>query len=107
MPARAQAKKAKNRRRPIQPLREMRHQSQKMTPAEQKRRNRRQSRSSSMSGRFRLVFVVLTALICSAELAAQSRHSIRATDSDGTVLNVIATRTDKKPEPIKPENLDL
>ena len=39
--------------------------------------------------------------------AAQSRHSSRATDGDGTILSVTAWRTDSKPDPIKLENLFL
>lgn len=37
----------------------------------------------------------------------QSRHSAKAIDSDESILNVIANRTDKKSDPIKTENLFL
>jgi Ca-activated chloride channel homolog len=37
----------------------------------------------------------------------QSRHSARTTDTDGTILSVTAWRTDKKTDPLKPENLNL
>ena len=39
--------------------------------------------------------------------AAQSRHSARGTDTEGTVISVTAWRTDEKKEPIKVENLFL
>src|SRR5688572_20684248 len=39
--------------------------------------------------------------------AAQSRHSTRTTDTDGTILSVTAWRTDKKTDPLKPENFFL
>lgn len=39
---------------------------------------------------------------------AQSRHSVKGTDtSDGTIVSVTAWRTDKKTDPIKPENIFL
>lgn len=49
------------------------------------------------------------ALIAAAAMviAAQSRHSARATDGDGTVLPVTAWRTDDKKDPIRVENLFL
>lgn len=40
-------------------------------------------------------------------VAAQSRHSVRGTDTEGTVLSVTAWRTDAKKDPIKVENLFL
>lgn len=40
-------------------------------------------------------------------VAAQSRHSVRGTDTEGTVLSVTAWRTDEKKDPIKVENLFL
>jgi Ca-activated chloride channel family protein len=39
--------------------------------------------------------------------AAQSRHSARGTDTDGTVISVTAWRTDEKKDQIKVENLFL
>jgi len=49
------------------------------------------------------------ALIAAAAMgvAAQSRHSARATDGDGAVLPVTAWRTDDKKDPIRVENLFL
>ncbi len=38
---------------------------------------------------------------------AQSRHNARGNDIEGTILTVTAWRNDKKPEPIRPENLFL
>ena len=49
--------------------------------------------------------VVLTLL--AASVFAQSRHSVRGTDSDGSVMSVTAWRTDKKTDPIRLENLFL
>lgn len=46
-------------------------------------------------------------MLLSAAVFAQSRHSARTTDTDGTVMSVTAWRTDKKTDPIKPENLFL
>jgi Ca-activated chloride channel family protein len=46
-------------------------------------------------------------VIGAGPVISQSRHSARTIDSDETVLSVIASRTDKKTEPIKPENLFL
>ncbi len=37
----------------------------------------------------------------------QSRHSVRTTDLDGTLLSVTAWRTDSKTDPVKAEDLDL
>ena len=42
-----------------------------------------------------------------AGVIAQSRHSSRYGDMEGTIVNVVATRTDSKKEPIKIENLYL
>jgi Ca-activated chloride channel family protein len=44
-------------------------------------------------------------LSCAA--AAQSRYSQRGGDSEGVILSVTAWRTDKKTDPIKPENVFL
>jgi Ca-activated chloride channel family protein len=41
------------------------------------------------------------------QISAQSRHSKGTIDSDETVINVIAGRSDKKTDPIKVENLFL
>ena len=40
-------------------------------------------------------------------VAAQSRHSQRGGDMDGTILSVTAWRTDKKTEPIRPSDIFL
>jgi Ca-activated chloride channel homolog len=49
--------------------------------------------------------------ICMTALAVgslgQSRHSAKSTDTEGTVLTVTAVRTDKKTDPITPQNLYL
>ena len=60
-----------------------------------------------MFRRFSVIAVAVLSLVCGASILAQSRHSIRSSDAEGTVLNVVATRVDKKTDPIKPENLDL
>lgn len=46
-------------------------------------------------------------LSISAGIFAQSRHSARSGDTEGTVLTVTATRADGKTDPIKIENLYL
>jgi Ca-activated chloride channel homolog len=47
-------------------------------------------------------------MIFAAFSNAQSRHSVKGTDSsDGTIMSVTAWRTDSKTEPIKPENIFL
>ena len=38
---------------------------------------------------------------------AQSRHSVRGGDVEGSILSVTAWRTDKKTDPLKPENFFL
>lgn len=54
---------------------------------------------------------ILTATLClallGATISAQSRRSIRTTETEGSVISVTAWRTDKKTEPIKAENLFL
>ena len=50
--------------------------------------------------------MVLLAL-AAGPLCAQSRHSAQSADSDGTIINVTAFRTDNKKDPIKMENLFL
>ena len=54
-----------------------------------------------------MIFAIGLALLLCEAAAAQSRHSIKAADSEGTVLSVTAFRADKKNDPIKPENLYL
>lgn len=46
-------------------------------------------------------------LVIAAGVMAQSRHSSRYGDMEGTIVNVVATRTDNKKDPIKIENLFL
>lgn len=54
---------------------------------------------------------ILTSTLCLAllvaTLSAQSRRSVRTTETEGSVISVTAWRTDKKTEPIKAENLFL
>jgi len=47
---------------------------------------------------------MLSAALCAF---AQSRHSTKGADLDGSILSVTAWRTDGKPDPIKIENLSL
>lgn len=54
------------------------------------------------------VLAVTLLLVSAAGLShAQSRHSAQTIESDETVLSVIASRSDKKTDPIKVENLFL
>jgi len=53
-----------------------------------------------------ICFVVLFAVF-SCIVVAQSRHSQRGGDMDGTILSVTAWRTDKKTEPIRPSDIFL
>lgn len=50
---------------------------------------------------------ILCLLLAGSGLLAQSRHSVRTTDTEGTILSVTAWRTDKKTDPLKAENLNL
>ena len=50
---------------------------------------------------------LLCMLLAGIGATGQSRHSARATDTEGTVLSVTAWRTDKKSDPLKAENLFL
>ncbi len=50
--------------------------------------------------------MICLAAVC-AQVLAQSRHSSRTTDTDGSILSVTAWRTDKKTDPLKAENLFL
>ncbi len=52
-----------------------------------------------------MALLILGTSVISA--AAQSRHSARGTDTDGTVISVTAWRTDEKKDQIKVENLFL
>jgi Ca-activated chloride channel family protein len=56
----------------------------------------------------KITLSVLCLFVLSAFVPAQSRRSVKATaDADGTILTVTASRTDKKTDPIKIENLFL
>ena len=52
-------------------------------------------------------FTILCLLIFASFAAAQSRRNARGNDVDGTILTVTATRSDKKTEAIKLEDLFL
>jgi len=53
--------------------------------------------------------MVSAALVALGTLSvtAQSRHSVRGTELEGTIMSVTAWRNDKKTDPIKPEQLFL
>src|SRR5687767_11214438 len=51
------------------------------------------------------VFFGIAVFACA--LNAQSRYSQRASDAEGVILSVTAWRTDKKADPIRPENIFL
>jgi hypothetical protein len=56
----------------------------------------------------KICLLILVLFINYALTNAQSRRSVTGTlDSDGTMLSVVASRTDKRTEPIKIENLYL
>ncbi len=60
----------------------------------------------SVKANWRFGLIIL--LLCAAFADAQSGRSARAAaNSDGTILSVAASRTDKSTEPIKPENIFL
>ena len=50
---------------------------------------------------------ILCLLLAGVGVPGQSRHSVRTTDTDGSVLSVTAWRTDKKTDPLKAENIFL
>lgn len=50
---------------------------------------------------------LLCLLIMGVCTFGQSRHSVRTTDTEGSILSVTAWRTDKKTDPLKVENLYL
>lgn len=55
----------------------------------------------------RLVFsMTILAALC-LEFTAQSRRSVRTTETEGSILSVTAWRTDKKTDPLKAENIFL
>jgi Ca-activated chloride channel homolog len=51
--------------------------------------------------------IAIFTLSLTASLAAQSRHSSKGVDLEGTILSVTAVRNDSKTDPIKVENLYL
>lgn len=57
-------------------------------------------------GKSTLLFLAILISMAGATFA-QSRHSIRGGDSEGTLLSVTAWRTDDKKDPIRIENLSL
>jgi Ca-activated chloride channel family protein len=50
---------------------------------------------------------LIISLLIVGQALSQSRHSTRSGDSDAEILNVVASRNDKKTDPIKLENLYL
>lgn len=50
--------------------------------------------------------IICIVMVC-VQLQAQSRRSIRTTDTEGSILSVTAWRTDKKTDPLKAENIFL
>ncbi len=59
------------------------------------------------SGRRTFFYALICTLLLTPLAAAQSRHSSRGDNTDGTVLTVTAVREDKKPAPITLQNLYL
>ena len=59
------------------------------------------------SGRVIFAGFCFVTLCCCAEVLAQSRHSARTTDLEGTTISITAWRTDDKKDPIKVENIYL
>jgi Ca-activated chloride channel family protein len=57
-----------------------------------------------MFARLLPLFIILLIV---GQAFSQSRRSVRSGDSDAEILNVVASRTDKKTDPIKLENLYL
>jgi VWFA-related protein len=62
---------------------------------------------NQISDFYRFFAFLLVSLFATSAISAQSRHSQGTIDSDETVINVIASRSDKKTDPIKVENLFL
>lgn len=61
----------------------------------------------TISNRRKLIFPIICILICVSFINAQSRRSAKSSDGEGSILSVVAARTDDKTEPIKIENLYL
>ena len=55
----------------------------------------------------RLTGKVVCIIMIATGIVAQSRHSSRYGDMEGTIVNVVAKRTDDKKDPIRLENIDL
>ena len=55
----------------------------------------------------RLLIPVFATLLLAAFVPAQSRHSAKGDNTDGTVITLTAVREDKKSDPIKVENIFL
>ncbi len=58
-------------------------------------------------GQRTVLYSVIWTLIATSFIAAQSAHSARGSDIEGTILTVTASRDDKKAGPIRIENLFL
>ncbi|MBP6002543.1 MAG: VWA domain-containing protein [Pyrinomonadaceae bacterium] len=55
----------------------------------------------------KIIATAITTLVLTAFVTAQSRHSAKGGDLEGTILSVTATRSDGKSDPIKVESLFL
>jgi VWFA-related protein len=59
------------------------------------------------TGRRTILFPLILTLILASIVPAQSRHAAKGDNTDGTVISLTAVREDKKPDPIKVEDLFL
>ena len=59
------------------------------------------------TGRRSILFPLFATLLLAAFVPAQSRHSAKGDNTDGTVITLTAVREDKKSDPIKVENIFL
>src|SRR5687768_9857432 len=99
--AKAPRRQVKKKHRPAnQPLRLLLHPT---TRNRKKRRSRLQKKIRSMGLGLRLTVGLVCIIVIAAGVTAQSRHSSRYGDMDGTIVNVVATRTDSKKDPIRVE----
>lgn len=57
--------------------------------------------------KFAPLFLFATVCLAGTGALGQSRHSARTTDTEGSIISVTARRTDKKTDPLKPENFFL
>src|SRR6188474_2198333 len=72
-----------------------------------KQRNPLRSNSGLMRDPVKITCLMVLFAVSICVVAAQSRHSQRGGDMDGTILSVTAWRTDKKTEPIRPSDIFL